>query len=242
MLRWLDLPASERPTFLTLYISEVDTAGHDSGPDSSDVREAVRRTDRYLGRLMSGLSRRLLLDRVNLVVTSDHGMAAVSTSRVVVLDDYVSLDDVEIVDINPTLALNPKPGREDAVYAALSKAHPRLKVYRRAETPARWHYRDHRRIPAIVGTVDDGWQVLRRATLASDIARRLVGPRGAHGYDPLEAESMRALFVAAGPAFRAGAVVPAFENVHIYHALAQVLGVPPAPNDGDPAVARRLLR
>ena len=36
--------------------------------------------------------------------------------------------------------------------------------------------------------------------------------------------------------------VPAFENIHIYNALAQVLGVTPAPNDGDPAIARSLLK
>jgi hypothetical protein len=36
--------------------------------------------------------------------------------------------------------------------------------------------------------------------------------------------------------------VPAFENVSIYDVLARILGVMPAPNDGDPAVARELLR
>ena len=30
-------------------------------------------------------------------------MAETSTNRVVVLDDYISPDDVEIIDINPTL-------------------------------------------------------------------------------------------------------------------------------------------
>lgn len=53
---------------------------------------------------------------------------------------------------------------------------------------------------------------------------------------------MRGLFVAAGPAFRRGATVDAFENIHIYNALARILGVPPATNDGNPAVARSLLR
>ena len=55
--------------------------------------------------------------------------------------------------------------------------------------------------------------------------------------------SMRGIFVAAGPAFkRGGATVPPFENVNIYNALAAVLHVSPAANDGDPALARALLR
>ena len=241
VLGWLDLPASERPTFITLYFEDTDTAGHDHPPDSREVREAIMREDAYLGRLLRGLEARGLRDRVNIVLVSDHGMAATSNRRVVVLDDYISLDDVEIIDINPTLALVPKPGKEDAVYRALVNAHPRLKVYRREATPESWHYRDHPRIPPIVGVVDEGWQVLRRATVLSIAAGKITGAGSTHGYDPI-LMSMRGVFVAAGPAFKQGITVPAFENVNIYNALAQVLGVTPAPNDGNPAIARSLLR
>jgi len=242
VLGWLDLPAGKRPTFLTLYLSEVDGAGHSNGPNSSAVRRAVRRADADLGRLLRGLERRHLADTVNIVIVSDHGMAETSIDRVVVLDDYISLDDVEIIDVNPTLGLFPKPGRDEAVYQALVNAHPRLKVYRRSESPAHWHYRDHPRIPPIVGVVDEGWQVLPRTTLTQRIARGLVGARGEHGYDPVAAPSMLGIFVAAGPAFKSGVVLPALENIHIYDALAQVLGVTPAMNDGDPAVARTMLK
>ena len=33
ILGWLDLPAGKRPTLLTLYINDVDGAGHSSGPE-----------------------------------------------------------------------------------------------------------------------------------------------------------------------------------------------------------------
>ena len=138
--------------------------------------------------------------------------------------------------------LFPKAGREEAVYRALVNAHPRLKVYRRAETPEHWHYRDHPRIPPIVGVVDEGWQVLPRATLRQRIERGQTGPRGEHGYDPRDAKSMHGIFVAAGPAFKSGVVLPPFQNIHVYDALAAALGVEPAKNDGDPAVARTMLK
>lgn len=242
VLSWLDLPPEQRPSFLTLYFNEVDAAGHNNGPNSTAVRTAVRRVDGHLGRLLRGLERRHLTGKVNIVMVSDHGMAETSTNRVVVLDDYISADDVEVIDINPTLGLFPKAGREEAVYRALVNAHPRLKVYRSAETPEHWHYRDHPRIPPIVGVVDEGWQILPRNSLTQRIARGQTGPRGEHGYDPRDAASMRGIFVASGPAFKAGVVLPAFENIHIYNALAQVLGVDPAKNDGDPAVARQMLK
>jgi len=242
VLSWLDLPPGRRPTLFTLYFSEVDAAGHNFGPNSSAVRTAVRRVDGHLGRLLRGLERRHLTDKVNIVIVSDHGMAETSTNRVVVLDDYISADDVEVIDINPTLGLFPRTGREEAVYKALANAHPRLKIFRKAETPEHWHYRDHPRIPPIVGVVDEGWQVLPRATLTQRISRGQTATRGEHGYDPRDAISMRGIFIASGPSFKSGVVLPAFENIHIYNALAQVLRVPPAQNDGDPAVARSMLK
>ena len=73
------------------------------------------------------------------------------------------------------------------------------------------------------------------------LLRKVAGNRGEHGYDP-EVMSMRGVFVAAGPAFKRGVTVPAFENVHIYQALAAAHGLQPEPNDGDTAIARRLLQ
>jgi predicted AlkP superfamily pyrophosphatase or phosphodiesterase len=239
LLRWLDLPAVDRPTFLTLYFNDVDTAGHDYGPESTEVRAAIARVDGYLGRLLTGLQRRGLLDRVNVVVTSDHGMSATSRDRVIYIDDYLTPADGQIVDLNPGLGLVPPPGAEAAVLTRLQHV-PHLSVYRRETTPPHWHYRDHPRIPPVVGVADDGWLVMRRKSAIDFWKRHVLGAAGTHGYDPSVA-SMWTLFVAAGPAFRRGVVVPPFENVHIYNMLCSILGATPAPNDGDPLVARQLL-
>jgi hypothetical protein len=53
---------------------------------------------------------------------------------------------------------------------------------------------------------------------------------------------MHGLFVASGPAFRRAALVRPIESVDVYNVLARVLGVRPAPNDGDPGVMAGLLR
>jgi predicted AlkP superfamily pyrophosphatase or phosphodiesterase len=241
ILSWLDLPAAQRPRLLTLYFEDTDTAGHDRGPDSQAVRDAIVREDGYIGRLVDGLTRRGILDRVNIVVVSDHGMVGVDDKRIIIVDDYISLGDVTISDINPTLGIFPTPGKDDEVYRKLAGANPHLKVFKRAEIPERWHYRDHPRVPPILGVADEGWQVLRRASVANIAARTIGGLRGTHGYDP-QLMSMRAIFVAAGPAFKRGVTVEPFENVSIYHMLATILGVTPAANDGDSSVARAVLR
>jgi predicted AlkP superfamily pyrophosphatase or phosphodiesterase len=241
VLQWLDLPVADRPALIHLYFSDADSAGHDYGPDSREVQEAIRRADGYLGRLLRGLNDRGLGERVNVIVVSDHGMAPVDSTRVVVLDDYVAAGDVDVVDINPTLGIFSKSGQDEAVYESLSRAHPRLRVFRPHTTPEEWHFRDHPRIPPIVGVADEGWQVLRRSTMNQILAGKVAADRGNHGYDPA-LMSMRGIFIAAGPAFKPAATVPEFQNIHIYNVLAELLRIPPAPNDGDPEVARVLLR
>ena len=239
VLAWLDRPINERPSLVTLYLDEVDLMGHWYGPDSMQVKDAIGRTDVQLGRLVEGLTTRRLLDRTNLMVVSDYGMAPTTQRRTIVVDDYVSLDDIEITDINPTLGVIPKAGRLDAVYRALAHAHPRLSMYRAAETPESWHLRGQARVPPITGVADEGWVVLRRADFAEYWKRSPTG--GQHGYDP-EVRTMRGVFVAAGPAFRVGAVAPAMENVNVYRAVALALGVEPRDTDADPAEVAALLR
>lgn len=237
VLAWLDLPAGERPTFLTLYFSDVDEAGHDHGPESAETGAAVAAVDRHLARLVEGLEARGLRDEVNLVLISDHGMAATSPERLIVLDDYIDPDAAQIVDLNPVLMLNPKPGQEDLLYEGLKRA-PHLSVYRRDEVPEPLHFRGHPRIPALIAIADEGWTITTRSAVARGL-ERFHG--GNHGYVP-DAPSMGGLFVADGPAFRDSLEIGPFDIVHLYNLLAAVLRLEPAPNDGGTGLLGTVLR
>jgi predicted AlkP superfamily pyrophosphatase or phosphodiesterase len=239
VLAWLDRPRAERPSLVTLYLEDVDLMGHWYGPDSTQVRDAIVQTDAQLGRLVEGLSSRALLDRANVVVVSDHGMAPTTQRQTIFVDDYVSLDEIEITDINPTLGVIPKAGRTEAVYQTLANAHPRLTMYRAAETPESWHLRGQARVPPITGVADEGWVVLRRADFVETWQRSPTG--GQHGYDPT-IRTMWGILVAAGPAFKPAAVVPAMENVNVYRAVALSLGIEPRESDADPAEVAALMR
>jgi ectonucleotide pyrophosphatase/phosphodiesterase family protein 5 len=106
-------------------------------------------------------------------------------------------------------------------------------VYRKSEIPERWNFRNNRRIAPIIAVADDGW------TIATRTSRRVSG--GNHGYDNA-LESMRAIFVAHGPAFKSGVEVEAFENIHIYNLMCEILNLTPATNDGDERLAKILLK
>ena len=240
VLDWLTLPPpAAAPTFVTLYMSDVDGAGHDSGPASPAVAAAILRVDSAVGLLLDGIARGLA-DYVNVIVVSDHGMSKTSADSVMALDDYMALDLLARTSGgNPAYGLWPKPGMEDSVYAALHGKHPRVHVWKKDEIPIRFHYRGHRRIPPILVLADAGWSIAARRRDLVEHPERFSG--GTHGYDDTLAV-MRAIFLAQGPAFRSGYVAPAFRNIHIHHLISNVLGLTPAPNDGSADSTAALLR
>ena len=111
--------------------------------------------------------------------------------------------------------------------AAFVGRHDHYACWRKAETPAQWHFRTHPRIPPIVCQADVGWRVQSHTQPVQEQALK-----GEHGFAPEEA-SMRATFVADGPDFVDGLRMPGFDNVDVYPLLARLLRVKAAPNDGD---------
>ena len=242
LLGWLKQPEDRRPSFLTLYYSAVDSAGHRYGPESQEVAGAVADVDRSIGDLVSGVEGLGLAGRVHYVLTSDHGMAALSTERVIVVDDYIDVSAAEVIDWEPVLGLSPKDGNVEKMYAALKDRHPHLAVYKRDEIPAQYRLAGHPRLPAIIGIADEGWNIASKQRVQRWGEPDGRPPRGTHGYDGRQARSMHGLFVAAGPRIKRGVVVPPFENIHVYEFMCAVLGIAPAKNDGDPSVTRDMLR
>lgn len=230
-LSWLDRPAAERPRFLTLYFDIVDTAGHQHGPDSAETNAALAETDAAMKRFMDGLATRGFGATANIVVTSDHGMAPVSPDRMVDMDAIIAPTLVRYAwHPGPIAGLEPAAGQTMDVLTPVLGRHGHVECWKKETLPARFHFGSHRRVPPVVCMADTGW------TLNSSARQRSYPVRGgAHGYDP-EDPLMGALFIAHGPAFKQGVVVPAFDNVHVYPQLADLLGVKPEASDGDLAV------
>jgi predicted AlkP superfamily pyrophosphatase or phosphodiesterase len=246
VLEWLSLPEEERPAFVSLYFQEVDHIGHVNGPDSPEVLEAAAQLDEALGQLLTDIERLGLTDRANIVVVSDHGMAPHADEQTVFLDDAIDPATLDVISTGELVQLAPPPGRErdtssvDAIVRAVRGKLPHVTFYKRDEVPARYHYHDHPHIAPIIGVADEGWTVTTRAHQARR-KPEAEALRGAHGYDPA-LRSMHGLFVAAGPAVRAGLVAEPFENTHVYDFLCAILKLTPAPNDGDAGVTRGFLR
>jgi len=236
LLGLLDLPLDERPTFLTLYFHETDDFGHTFGTESPELDSAIAVVDHAIANLLAGLEARGIRDEVDLIVVSDHGMAEISSDRVIYLDDLIDLDHVMVSDWNPVVAIWPDAGAEASTYRRL-QAHPHMTVYRRDSIPQRLHYSTHERIAPLIGLADEGWSISTRSFVA-DHPDAFDG--ATHGYDPA-LRSMNGLFTAAGPSFRVGLRSGPVANIDVYEMICAILGLTPAPNDGDLDSVRHLM-
>ncbi len=228
VLRWLDLPAAQRPRFITLYLEQVDVSAHDSSTFSPRTLAAMHDIDDALVALLQGLERRGLRERVNLIVLSDHGMADIPRANTRYLDDTLAPGSYEVSWWGTLAGITPRPGHADVVARTFSGRHESYECWRKSEIPQRWVYGSNARIPPVVCQADTGWRVQLRSHPPQEHE-----VKGEHGFRP-EDPAMRAIFVASGPAFIPHTRLPAFDNVDVYPLLARLLGIQAAPNDGDP--------
>ena len=78
--------------------------------------------------------------------------------------------------------------------------------------------------------------------LASTVAETRLVDTVVAGYDTTD-PSMRAIFIAHGPAFAAGRTLPAFDNVDVTPLLRGLIGLPAKPDlDGNDATFQQVLR
>ncbi len=240
VLSWLSHAESDRPQIVTLYFDIIDTIGHNFGPSTPEVGQALTEVDQALGELQTGVQTLGLESWVNYIIISDHGMTPISTQRRITLDDYIDPATVQIDFRNELIGLRPVDGDYEQLYAKFAGDHPHFKAYRREDIPEDLHFSNHLRIPPVVLVPELGWVINTQVSFSYQ-DKRGWGNGGAHGYDPKELD-MGAIFIAAGPAIKKGAVIKPFENIHIYDMLCTLLDLQPAPNDGDHRLSGQVLR
>lgn len=245
VLTWLDLPEENRPTLITTYFSDVDHAGHDSGPESNEVKLAIEEVDKSLHRLVSGLILRGIYDKVNIIIVSDHGMTRQNPVDTIILDDYFDLKDADEIVWNGTLvSIYPKAEMADKIYNSLKSQNIKhASVYRKSEVPSRFNYNQGKRIGDIVVMADEGWYITSKSRHRppQKSGTNGIAYRGAHGYDN-QLESMRAFFVGHGPAFKSNKVTEPFNNVDVYNIIANILKLKPTLNDGSDKGVKAVLK
>ncbi|KAI3365984.1 hypothetical protein L3Q82_009811 [Scortum barcoo] len=218
--------------FAALYWEEPDRSGHIFGPDNNTAMgEALKEVDDNIGLLVSELKRTGLWGRVNVLITSDHGMAQCSAERLIRLDDCLPSENYTLVDLSPVTALIPHKDPE-ATVALLNKCHKHLTAYLKKRIPDRLHYRNNERVQPVILIADEGWTIVQRGNKLPRL--------GDHGYDN-SLPSMHPFMAATGPSFRQGYRLSSLHSVDLYPLMCHLLSVTAQPNNGTLTKARCLL-
>ncbi|KAJ3021918.1 UNVERIFIED_CONTAM: hypothetical protein HDU68_009403 [Siphonaria sp. JEL0065] len=213
VISWLSLPLESRPAFLTLYISDIDTAGHKYGPTSPQVNAALRSVDANIGALVEGVLKAqnvesLQASKVNIIVVSDHGMApGNAVENFIYLDDILDPSTFSIIN-NVVCFIYPKdPKDTTSILATLKTSSAKSthwQVWARDEVPPEFHFSTYSttRIGPIVALPNQGYALALRSQISEKLkSSQIVTLGGMHGYNNSNID-MRAIFVAAGPAFK----------------------------------------
>lgn len=164
VMRWY---TEEDFDFVTLYYGEPDNVGHAKGPETEERRNIIKMIDRTLGYLRQAIAEHGLTDRLNVIITSDHGMTTMNTKHnsnvtEIVLNKFINfLYDVhfEMVDYGGFGMLNPRKGKKLEVYNKLKNAHPNLSVYLKEELPENFHLANNSRMLDIILVGDLGYNL-----------------------------------------------------------------------------------
>ncbi|WP_455639648.1 alkaline phosphatase family protein [Parabacteroides sp.] len=233
VVAWLQLPEDIRPHLIMWYMEEPDAIGHACTPDSSATLQKVEELDRVLNHFFNEARKLDIFNQIDFLIVSDHGMATFTPDKYVNLNDYLPRDSFDYVFDGVPVLLYPKASYTDSAYAILKQV-PHITVWKKNEIPEKYVYGSNPRIGDLFVLPDIGTYVEFRAE---------SNPRYAatHGYDNFAPE-MEAIFYAAGPSFRQNVKLPVMDNVNLYLIIAKLLGLQPAPNDGDSAVVESLLK
>jgi predicted AlkP superfamily pyrophosphatase or phosphodiesterase len=222
LLRWLNRDDQDRADFATLYFSEVDSKGHEFGPDSQEVNASIISADQAIGELMEGLRALGLAEITTIILTSDHGMAHITPDRAVDLSAYTKeLASVRIQWTGPLAGFDANATDKPVLLSHL-KQNPNMDCWAKEDIPAKYHFGTHRRVPQVVCLAKTGWSTIARA------GQKVIP--GQHGHDPSD-PAMQGLFIIQGPQIKRNQL-DTVRNIDVYNLLVRLLNVVGEKNDG----------
>ncbi|MEG0789151.1 MAG: ectonucleotide pyrophosphatase/phosphodiesterase [Alistipes sp.] len=228
-------PVKEIPNLVMWYFEQPDADLHHFGPTSREAQGQAEHIDSVLRYFFYKIRQSPVYDKINFIITADHGMAALSPDRY--LNLYGKLDSTKVIRpvSGAPFGLEVEEEYVDTALALLAKiGHQR--AYRREQMPAKYHYGTHpTRLTNLILIPETGW------TLDYAPNDRPVKNKGAHGFDSFDRD-MHMVFYGTGPAFKPNYRQRLFQNQNMYLILCHLTGCTPAPNDGEWKTVRGMFR
>jgi predicted AlkP superfamily pyrophosphatase or phosphodiesterase len=226
VLDWLMLPVDQRPKFITLYFDAADTYGHKFGTNSRELNFNVMRLDSLIGKLIDGLKNINLYDSTNIIIVSDHGMADISSDRIINIEEILKDHTQRLWDYGPVMYVMPEQNEIETIYKKLKSEENHFRAYKRNDIPEYLHFSKSSLITEIVLIADPGWSLMTNKEVNRYVN---MSSGGNHGYDNHFID-MHGIFYAMGPDFKKGYACGTLNNIDIYPLLAKILSIFPNNN------------
>ena len=221
VLQWLSNQSENAPQFITLYFSDVDSAGHKYGPNSEQTREAVLKVDQSIEQLLKKAKE--ISPDLNTIILSYHGMQQLIPENKELLfkkqNEYIrSLYFIE--GSGPISHLYKKTNivtdsKKDI--GMLNKHAKNFKCYSPKTTPKELKFHTNERIGDIVCLAHSQWNIVLQSGDKLSL--------GNHGWSQHETNDMDAIFYANGPKFKKSYIHKSVDNINIYPLMANIFGI-----------------
>ncbi|KYQ92865.1 type I phosphodiesterase/nucleotide pyrophosphatase family protein [Tieghemostelium lacteum] len=210
------------PDLMLAYFYSVDSQGHNFGPNSQQVDDAIVSVDNAIGDLLNYLKNENIYENTNIIVVSDHGMTQLNQSKWILIDKCLTnmnKTNILIADYSPILSIFPVEGGLTAneIMDALKNCHPNLTMYFKQDIPdvLQYSWMGNQRIPPIIGIADLGWYT----TVSADT----YFLQGDHGYITSGETDMMSIFLAHGPNIKPLSTIDPFSNLEYFNFFTHLL-------------------
>lgn len=237
IIDWLKLPLKQRPQFIASYFSSVDSAGHYYGPNSNELAKAVEEIDFLIGDFVTRLTKEIA-DEINIILVSDHGMLQKDITQIIkpsMIFDQATFDLIKakaiIVARNDTqvylyFTTSNKLERSKIIEKTIDKIEKNQKnthlyqLYSKGNYPKYWQFdKNIEVIPDVI------LEALPPATFVKENHKIEFSNKGTHGYDAFNQKDLMGIFIASGPNIAKGKEASAFENIHVFPFMSELLAI-----------------
>lgn len=235
ILTWLKLPEDKRPQLILSWLGDIDHQAHSFGPNSPQVKAAVKKYDTLIGKFLTQLKKLPAAHSTDVLIVSDHGM---STTHHYISIDYIiaqlmlgGISDVTIEHSGPLanvylkISAMPDVVRAEKLLAHVGEDGKIFSTYRQDMLPDDWHYHHPRSGQLILMARTDDIFTRRGDAASLYYIPGKNAERGNHGYPPDNME-MQAIFFAQGPDFSPAETPSKFYTLGVAPLIKRILSLP----------------
>ncbi|XQW86904.1 ectonucleotide pyrophosphatase/phosphodiesterase [Thalassotalea piscium] len=241
MLEWLNIQDKSKPQLIVGYFSTIDSAGHQYGRDSKELKLAIEEFDQLLGDFVGTISTQVN-SPVNIILVSDHGMVKIDKKKALLKSNIIPqwmnstfkiiMNDSQIFIYN----LSKDQKLIDQAYNELESNHiaqaNQYDLFKKGNYPAYWKVTESLSfVPDII------LSAIPPATFTNNLDKISAET---HGFETKYTSDLDGIFIAAGPDFKEKTQIKSFSNTEVFKVLSRLFSLD--QESADDSIVNNILK